>query len=516
MNKTKKAEERVYFEVKGIQQKYPGIHALKGIDLKINRNDIIGFAGENGAGKSTLLRIISGVEKPYKGEMKSYGSKYSPLSFREANLLGVSMVFQEQNLVPDLSVYENLFLSHEERFQKSGILNRRRMINTAAKYLAKFELELDPKMELLNCSFHEKQMLEIIRAFAIADIYHIETPLILLDEPTAGLPERERELLLNNIKSFTSRATFIFVSHRLSELMSTCNRIVVLKDGEFVGEVDPNKTTEKDIHPMMVGRTLSGDTYDVEHQKPLQDIELEDSVLQVSGLSSKNEYDSVDIKLRPGEILGVGGLLGSGKKALGEILFGVGEHDEGQITVNGKVVEKPNIRKMIQNKIGYVPSERKDLGIIDTMDVTQNLSLPNLKELNKKFIFLDKRKENSIVEKGIKQFRIKAKKDDLCYSLSGGNQQKIVLTKWMIKDLNILILNNPTRGIDIGAKEEIYTFIREAAKRKLAILLITDDLLELIGLSNRIIIMKDGVIASEFVAEKGQKPSEEELVRHMV
>ena len=190
MDKTNQEEKKCYFEVKGIQQQYPGIHALKGIDLKINKNDIIGFAGENGAGKSTLLRIISGVENPISGELFKDGVKYSPQSFREANMLGVSMVFQEQNLIPDLTVYENLFLSHEEKFTKKGILDKRMMIKKANMYLKNFDMDIDARKEVMNYTFHERQMLEIIRAFVVADLYNIDTPLILLDEPTAGLPEK--------------------------------------------------------------------------------------------------------------------------------------------------------------------------------------------------------------------------------------------------------------------------------------------------------------------------------------
>ncbi len=516
MEKTNSSQYNFSFEIKDIQQKYPGVHALKGINLTINKNDIIGFAGENGAGKSTLLKIISGVEKPAEGEMFSYGKSYKPESFREANILGVSMVFQEQNLVPDLTVYENLFLSHEEKFEKRGILNRRKMISKAQEYLKNFELKIDPKQEVKTCSFHERQMLEIIRAFAISEIYHIDTPLILLDEPTSGLPEKERALLLEKIKYFSGKACFIFVSHRLSELMTTCNRIVVLKDGELIGEVNPETTTEDSIHPMMVGRVLSGDTYNTHTQKSLEEIKNEKTVLEIEALSSQEEYESVSIKLRAGEILGIGGLLGSGKKELGEILFGIGKYDTGQIKINNKPIEKPNIRRMIHNHIGYVPSERKNFGIIDTLNVRHNLSLPNLKALRGKIALLNKQKEKTMVQNSISKFRIKAKAEDLCYSLSGGNQQKIVLSKWLAKDLDVLILNNPTRGIDIGAKEEIYTFIREAANKKMAIILITDDLLELIGLSNRIIIMKDGRIESEFEAEKDRKPSEEVIVKYMV
>ncbi len=510
-----KKQRESYFEIKNIEKEYPGVQALDGVSLEVNKNDIIGFAGENGAGKSTLLKIIAGVEPPHSGEMYRNGKLYKPRNFREANLLGVSMVFQEQNLVPNLTVYENLFLSHESNFQQKGFLNRKKMIASAEKHLANFGLDIDPKKEIIKYSFHERQMLEIIRAFVVSEMYNIDTPLILLDEPTAGLQEKERDLLLEKIQNFAERSTIIFVSHRLSELIETCNRITVLKDGKVVSEVDPKTTTEEEIHPMMVGRLLKGDTYNVQEQREL-DQEQSDIVLDVSDLGSKNEYESVNLTLKRGEILGIGGLLGSGKKEVGEILYGIGEYDHGKITINDEDVEKPNIRKMIDAKIGYVPSDRKELGIIGTLSVKWNLVLPTLKEISSNRVFVDKKKEKKLVKDGIQKFKIKAHENDFCYALSGGNQQKIVLTKWIMKDLDVLILNNPTRGIDVGAKEEIYMFLREAAKNDLAIILITDDLPELIGLSNLIIIMKDGQIVSKFDAGKDNKPSEEELVQHMV
>ena len=507
-------KENAFFEIREVRKEYPGVQALNNVSLKINKHDVIGFAGENGAGKSTLLKIISGVEKPVSGKMFLEGKSYDPENFREANVLGVSMVFQEQNLVQNLTVFENLFLSHEERFQRAGTLRKRYMISEASKYLKSFGLHIDPRREVFHYSFHERQMLEIIRAFVVADMYGIETPLILLDEPTAALPEKERELLLGRIKEFSTRATFIFVSHRLSELMTACNRIVVLKDGEVVGEVDPEISQEKEIHPLMVGRSLSEDTYKVNDQKDFEGTEK--PVLKVRNLSRKGRYNSVSLEVRGGEILGIGGLIGSGKKYLGETLFGIGAPSQGEIIVDGHVITKTSIRKMPKLKIGYVPAERKEFGIIGLSSVGDNLTITRFDEFSSKIGFIENKKESKLIEEGIQKFRIKARSKDLCFSLSGGNQQKIVLTKWIMKNLDILILDNPTRGIDVGAKEEIYAFLREAAESNLAIILITDDLLELIGLSNKILIMKDGNVSLVVEADKNRKPTEQELVKDMV
>jgi ribose transport system ATP-binding protein len=505
----------VYFETVNIDKKYPGVHAVENVSLKIRMNEILGIAGENGAGKSTLLKIIAGVESPGSGEMFLRGVKYSPPNFREANIFGVSMVFQEQNLIPNLYVYENIFLSHEEQFKRFGFLNRSRMIDEAGKYLESFDIAVDPAKSLSTYSFQERQMLEIVRAFVIADMYGIETPLILLDEPTAGLPDEERDILLKKIRHFSSRGVLIFVSHRLSELMSFCDRIAILKDGKLVGELSPATSSESDIHSLMVGRELSADLYRVKEQK--EDIDREDVVMKVEELTSKGEFESISFELRRGEILGIGGILGSGKRELGGVLFGIGRPGAGKITIKGKEVCNATINKMAKMGIGYVPSERKAYGIINVLSVAWNLSIPSLRTLRYRILgILNRRKESELIDTAMRSFRVKATKKDVCYSLSGGNQQKVVIAKWLVKKLSILILDNPTRGIDVGAKEEIYSFIREMSRKGLAIILISDDLLELIGLSSRIIIMKDGRITQTVTARTDDKPTEEELVSEMV
>ncbi len=509
------AEHDVYFETKAIDKKYPGVHAVNTLSLTIRSGEILGLAGENGAGKSTLLKIIAGVEQPNSGSMFLKGKEFRPHSFRQANMLGVSMVFQEQNLIPNLRVYENMFLSHEERFQRYGVLNRKAMISLAEKYLKTFELDLDPGKPVGEYSFHQRQMLEIIRAFAVSDMYGVSTPLILLDEPTAALPDEERKLLIEKIRIYARKSVIVFVSHRLSELMDLCDRIAVLRDGQLVGEVLPSTSTEKDIHKLMVGRELSVDLYHVEEQRERK--EKDETVLSASKLSVKGEYEGVDLEVHKGEILGIGGLLGSGKKALGESLFGIGKTDTGTVVVNGTKVVHLNISKMIKQRVGYVPEERKQYGVIYPFSVRWNISLASLQGLTSgPFHLMSRRKERLLVDRAITHFEIKARSTDPAYALSGGNQQKVVLAKWMVKNLDILILDNPTRGIDVGAKEDVYRFIREMALDGLAVILITDDLLELIGLSNRIIIMKDGVIAAVVDAESANKPSEEELVGYMV
>jgi len=511
----KKIENNVYLKIAGINKKYPGVQALEDISLELRTNEILGIAGENGAGKSTLLKILSGLESPDSGEMYIRGKKYSPGNMREANIIGVSMVFQEQNLVNNLRVYENLFLSHEQHFKGFGLLPIRRMIAEAEDQLRSYGIDIDPKAPMGSYSFHDRQMIEIIRAFVVARLYGIQTPIILLDEPTASLPDEERGIVLERIKSFGSRGVLVLVSHRLSELMDSCQRVVVFKDGRLVGEVSPATATERDIHSMMVGRKLRADVYRINEQR--ENRAGEDVVLKVEGLTSTGLYESVSFEVRKGEILGIGGLLGSGKTMLGESLFGVRKVKAGTIRLGQTVVQRPSTRQMVGMGVGYIPRERKEQGIINSLSVAWNLSISSLRKLKSRVLgLIDRRAENRIIDSALKKFRIKARKEDKCYSLSGGNQQKIVLSKWMVQDLTLLIMDNPTRGIDVGAKEEIYSFIREVVNQGLSILLISDDLLELIGLSNRIIIMKDGKVSKILDAPSDKKPSEQELVGAMV
>jgi ribose transport system ATP-binding protein len=510
----KDKDNEVLLEIHGITKRFPGVHALKDISVSIRKHEILGFAGENGAGKSTLLKVLAGVHKPDTGSMRLGGADYQPKNYREASSLGVSMVFQEQNLVPNLCGYENIFLSHEDHFVgKNGLLDRRSMIARTRSFFEQFGLEANPAKPVSTYTFHQRQLLEILRAFIISELYGISSPLILLDEPTASLSEAERDLLFSKVREYSDRATFCLISHRLSEMMTYCSRIVVLKDGAYVDEVVPEEATERILHSMMVGREFSGDTYQVGRQMELTELT---SALRVEGLCHEGAYRDITLELYRGEILGIGGLVGCGKRDLGKDIFGIEHFDAGTVFLGGEPVTGLSIQKMVKGGVGYIPAERKGFGIIEYLPIGWNLTLPSIFSLKNRFLMLDRSKERALVDRFIKEFKIKATSESMGFSLSGGNQQKVVLAKWIAKDLDILILDNPTRGIDVGAKEEIYSLLRTIVKQGVAVLLITDDLLELIGLSNRIIIMKEGRISSQKETGKSEKPSEKELVQYMV
>ncbi len=514
MEQSTNTDANFFFEVNHISKIFPGIQALRDISVGIRKNEILGFAGENGAGKSTLLKVIAGVKIPDSGTMMLNGKSYMPKNYREATSLGVSMVFQEQNLVPNLSGYENIFLSHEDHFKKkNGLIDHRAMIAKTKNYFKQFELQANPTKPVSSYTFHQRQLLEILRAFIVSELYGITSPLILLDEPTASLSEAERELLFKKVDEYSDRATFCLISHRLSELRAHCTRIVVLKDGEYVKEVNPEDTSEHVLHSLMVGREVSGDIYQISQQ---EEVAKKRVALEIQNLCHTDYYEDVSFKLYEGEILGLGGLVGCGKREVGKDIFGIEAFDSGKVCIDDDCLSKLSITRMVKQRIGYIPAERKGYGIIEYLPVGWNLSLPSIFNLKKRMFFLDRYKENALVKRLIKEFRIKAITSNMGFSLSGGNQQKIVLAKWIAKDPRILILDNPTRGIDVGAKEEIYSLLRRIVKQGVSILLITDDLLELIGLSNRIILMKEGRISSQRETGKENKPSEKELVQYMV
>jgi len=509
-----KKESDNVLEVENVTKSFPGVLALDDVSVTINKGEIVGIAGENGAGKSTLLNIIAGIYRPDSGSLMLRSRPYAPASYQQANKNGVFMVFQEQGLIPSIYVYENLFLANEEQFITNGILNKKRMISHAKEAMRDLNLDIDPTKLTWSYSFHERQMIEISRAFTLAKVLNIEIPLILLDEPTSGLSDAEIEKLFHKVGEFSDRASFLFISHRLSELITLCGRIYIFKDGRNIQSLNTETTTEDNIHEYMVGRKRESKFYREDHQ--VNDVGKE--IFSVNSLSKKGSFEKINLGLRKKEIVGIGGVVGCGKTELGLCLAGIEKFDSGDISIEGNRISKVTLKNMMKREIGYVPGDRKNEGIIGYLPVNWNVTLPSIPDIKLGGLpLINTKMENEITNQFIDKFRIKTPRiSTMCYSLSGGNQQKVLMSKWIAKNLKVIILDNPTRGIDVGAKEEIYTILRELTEQGLSIILITDDLLELIGLSNRIIIMKDGLITNEFNSPPENKTTESELVKYMV
>ena len=505
-------------EIRNLSKQFSGTWALAGASIDVYENEIVGLVGENGAGKSTLLNVLSGVISADTGEVLLHGKPATPRNYHEATLLGIFRVYQEQALVPNIPVYENLFLSHEERFERLGIINRRKMAQAAREMLSavgkQIGVDFDPRRLTGDYSFSERQVIEIVKACSLADLLGIKTPLILLDEPTTALSSEEILFFISLVRQIRDRAAFVFVSHRLTEVLGLSDRVYVLKDGKIVKEVDSIDTTESDLHELMVGRKRDEQYYKEDEQSG----KFGEEVLRLEKLSKGSLFSDVSVTVRASEIVGIGGVLGSGKSEVGRVIMGALPPDAGDIFLEGKLINHKNIAERIEAGVGYVPQERHHEGLMLYQSVARNIILPSVISMKRFGMpLLDMAAERSLSAQAVEAFAIKTPSTGtLGFSLSGGNQQKVVLARWLARRAKVLVLDNPTRGVDAGAKEDIYSLLRRFCREGVAILLITDDILELIGLSDRVLIMKDGQITGEVVSLPEQKPSEKELVAYMV
>jgi ribose transport system ATP-binding protein len=506
------------FQMRAAAKRFGGVTVIEDVDLDIFANEIVGIAGENGAGKSTTLKMIAGIYGPSEGSMALFGRAFAPARYTDAVRAGVSMVFQEQALVPNLRVYENFFLSHESRFSRAGgLVDAGRMIDLSERHLRKLGLgHIDPRKVTASYEFHDRQMIEIAKAFVLADFFEVEHPIVLLDEPTAAIGDKEVAVLFESIRRFRERASFVLITHRLSEYMTLCDRLYVMKDGRMVAEMAKGEFSTPRIHQAMVGRERDEEYYKEKRQRTVSD--SDEIALSVDNLSG-GHVKSVSFALRQGEILGIGGLVGCGKEEVARAVVGFEPFPTGgTVNIRGNRLPVRNRGKScVAANVGFVPKERKVEGIIPYLSVAANMSLAALNKVTVLPGFISAVRESRLARDYIKLLHIRTTgPGQLCQYLSGGNQQKVVMAKWLAKSVNVLVLDNPTRGVDVGAKEEIYALMRDLTAKGVAILLVTDDLLELIGLSNRILIMRDGEVITERPAPPEAKPTEQELVSFMV
>ncbi len=504
----------IHLTARGLTKDYPGVRALDDVSIDIYENEVVGLIGENGAGKSTFLNVASGITKATHGEMLLRGQPFQPIGYHSSMLQGVDRVFQEQALVPNLRVYENMFLSHEKHFKKWGVLlDQRKMADSARKELSLLGLDIDPTSLTENFNTATRQLIEIARACTMSAWLGIDRPLILLDEPTASLPAADVDILFDVVRRLKQRASFVFVSHRLPEVLALSDRIYVMKDGRVVAETTPGAASEGTLHALMVGRERVADYY----RESRQTCSFGDEVLRVEGLSISGVFSDVSLSVRSGEIVGIGGVLGSGKTEVGRAIAGVLSGATGEMTVCGDMHVSRSVADAMERGVAYMPPERHTEGVMLGEPVDWNMSLACLAKGFGRNGWLDVGHERKQVEEYIHLLGVKTpSRRTQLLSLSGGNQQKVVLAKWLLTDPKVLILDNPTHGIDAGAKEEIYELLRNLADQGVAILVITDDLAELIGLSDRILVMRDGTITWQGDTPCGAKPSEKNVIANMV
>ncbi len=502
-------------EARGISKRYGVVKALDDVSMEAHVGEVVGLIGENGAGKSTLLGVLSGTVEADQGDMLVSGQRAVMHGYSQATHHGVFRIYQHQALIPNMTVGENVFLGQENKFSKAGWLNRRGMTRRAAVTFDELGVRgIDPAASLGRYSFAERQVIEIVRSIAQADLLAIEHPVILLDEPTSALSREQVDFFFDFVRRIRHRAAQVFVSHRLEELLELSDRVYVLKDGKSVATVgDVSGLTESKLHALMVGRIPEDVLYDEHHQQGSGG----ESVLEVKTLTASGQFHDVSLAVHRGEIVGLAGVVGSGKSSLGRSMFEAGRGVEsGQVVLNGQVMSGGGPREAIRLGVGYIPPERHAEGIIEVLSVSHNMSLPRVGSLGRNPV-VHPGKERRSADEQIAALRIKTPTAaTLISDLSGGNQQKVIFGRWTAVGSRVLILDNPTNGVDVGAKAEIYKLIRQLTADGVSILLISDDLPELIGLSDRVCVMKDGRVTQEIDTPPTAKPSEAELVAHMV
>ncbi len=497
--------------VSAINKSFGVVRALRDASIEVRPHEVVGLIGENGAGKSTLMRILSGSMRPDSGVIALDGSPVALRDTHQANECGIALVFQEQSLLVNMSVAENIFLAQEGPVTRFGVVGRGRMIAAARACLAKVGLDIDPARKAGELSFAARQMVELAKALALEE--RTDAPLtILLDEPTSVLESKDIAILFDRMRALKARASFVFVSHRLDEVLEISDRVYVMKDGAVVAERSADVSSVSELHAMMVGRELDGEYYrEARQASPSNDV-----VLEARGLTVDGVFHDVDFALRRGEVLGIAGVIGSGREALARTLFGFLPQSAGTLRINGQETNVKSPMQAVAAGIGYVPRERRLEGLVMDISVAANVTLASLKAAMRHGV-IDYRLERTIADGWIRRLGIKTPSSaQVCRKLSGGNQQKIVLARWLTARSHILILDHPTRGLDVGAKEEVYDLIRELSTDGVAIVLTSDTLEETIGLCHTILVMRDGAITARFAAPAGAKPTQVALLEHMV
>jgi ribose transport system ATP-binding protein len=497
-------------EFRKVEKNFPGVRALKGIDFRVERGQIVGLVGENGAGKSTLMKVIYGAYQHDGGELLINGKPTRFSNPREAMQKGVGMVFQEQSLITNLSVMENIFLGFEQQFVRFGVINWKKMAAAAKAQLAKVHLEVDPYLTTAKLSFAQRQMVELAKVLTLEERVKGDL-VILLDEPTSVLSATEVQLLFKLMRELSSRTSFIFVSHRLDEVIEISDRVYVLKDGEVVDVVRHEDAVVENIQKKMVGRDISKEYYQEEKQKPFS----QEVLVETRSLSHSGKFEDISLTLHRGEVLSLVGVEGAGGEEIMRTIFGLEAPTSGQLHIKGRQVQQFSAANGVAAGVGYVPRERKIEGIVAGMTVFENITLSQLAKFNRAGV-LRIGAEKSLAKDWVNRLEIKTPSVQAnAGKLSGGNQQKVVLSKWRSGGSDVILLDHPTRGVDVGAKENIYAMVRSMCDDGCGVLLMADTLEEAIGLSHTIAVIKDGRIQKWFECKPGAKPSLFDLVHYM-
>lgn len=477
-------------ELSNISKSFPGVKALDNVNLTIRRGTVLALVGENGAGKSTLMKILAGVYKKDRGEIRIDGRPIDINSPKEAQETGIAVIHQEFSLIPELTVAQNIFLGKEIYSNGKFLIDNKRMSKKAKEILSRFDMDIDVDLPVRDLTVGQQQMIEIAKAMA-SDAW-----IVVMDEPTSALSEADKNRLFGLIRELKKQnVAIVYISHRMSEIFEIADEVTVLRDGQYVATGEVNDVNEDILIKWMVGRELK-DIFSREKAK------LGRVVLEVKNLTKKGVFNNISFSVREGEVLGLSGLMGAGRTEIVRCIFGIDSFDEGEIMIDGKPIQIRKSLDAIKAGIGLIPEDRRKDGFVPLMSVRENLSLPSLPWINHRG-WINRKQESEITRKYIKALEIKTPSSEQSVSnLSGGNQQKCVVGKWLARNPRIIILDEPTRGIDVGAKAEIHKIIEDLAKNKVAVIMISSELPEILGVSDRIMVLHEGNITGEFDAEK--------------
>lgn len=478
-----------FLTVEHITKFFPGVRALDDVSVQFEKGSVHALIGENGAGKSTLGKIIGGIYTPDQGTITINGQDVHPTDPLTAQKLGVAIVHQELAFCPNLSIAENLQLGTMPA--NRGFVKRGKLRERAQSLMSEIGVDIDVNTLVAQLTTGQEQMVQIAAAVGI------NANIIIFDEPTSSLSVNETEHLFDLIGRLKARGTtMIYVSHRMEEIFQIADRVTVLRDGRHVATEPIAETNRERLIRQMVGR-------DVLIQRPNHlDLKPGEEVLRVENLSSTGQFENVSFSVRRNEIVGMAGLVGAGRTAVAKAIFGLDKRTTGNVYIKGKRLILGNVNRSMRERVGYLPEDRKKEGLVLMMNITDNVSLPHLHTFSR-FGFVDERRELAEVEKLTKRLRVKAPSlDSVTAGLSGGNQQKVAIAKWLARSCDLLIVDEPTRGVDVGAKAEIYQLLDEVACQGVAILMISSELPELLSLSRRIIAMREGFVTGELLYEQ--------------
>ncbi len=476
----------IILEMKNIDKRFSGVHALKSVSLELEKGEVHALMGENGAGKSTLMKVLCGIHKRDSGDVVLFGEPVDFSNIKESQDAGISIIHQELNMMNHLTVAQNIYIGREP--MKNGVyIDDKAMERDAQKLFDKIGVKIDPSAVLGTLTVGKQQMVEIAKAVSR------NSKILILDEPTAALTQVEVEELFKIMADLKSKGIgMIYISHRMDEINRISDRITVMRDGEYVGTLITKDTTKDEIVKMMVGRVIFGDKK--EKSNVPDDAE---TVLEVRNLNRGKEIKNVSFKLRKGEILGFSGLMGSGRTEVARAIYGADGFDSGEIFINGKKVDIRTPNEAVKNGICYLSEDRKRYGLLLDKSVSENSVLSNLDDYIKMGWINDKKIEKDAKRENAKLKTKTPSMKQLLRNLSGGNQQKVIIARWLLKDSDIFIFDEPTRGIDIGAKSEMYTLMEELAAQGKSIIMISSELSEIQRLSDRVVVMCEGRITGE-------------------